>query len=175
MQDTNTVLVTGRLTRDPEGRRTNSGTAVTELGVASNGRKKDQTGNWVDDPCFLDVTVWGKSAEFCRDYLKKGSRVLIEGRLQLDQWEDRTTGQKRSKLKVVAQSVQSLDPPPQRDQQPQQGYSQPQQNSAPPPPNVPPPFPTDNANTQQAPPPPRTADDSNAFDVTEESIDDIPF
>lgn len=108
MSDTNVVIVTGRLTRDPEGRRTNSGTSVCELGIASNQREK-QGEDWVDVPVFIDCTVFGRQADFCRDYLHKGSPVLVQARLKLDQWEDRATGQKRSKLKLVANSVQSLD------------------------------------------------------------------
>jgi len=77
--------------------------AVTELGLAVNDRRKTATGEWVDEPTFVDVTVWGRQAETASEYLAKGSPVLIEGRLKLDAWEK--DGQKRSKLKVVCEQL----------------------------------------------------------------------
>ena len=101
----NKVILIGNLTRDIELRRTNSSTAVTDLGLAVNDRRKNPQGEWVDEVTFEDVTLWGRQAEVASEYLNKGSRVLIEGRLQLDQWDDKDTGQKRSKLKVVGSQL----------------------------------------------------------------------
>jgi single-strand DNA-binding protein len=103
----NKVLLMGNLTRDPEIRYTPKGTAVGDLGIASNRRVK--TGEeWGEEVTFLDVTVWGVVAENCQKYLTKGRGVMIEGRLHLDKWEDTETGKGRSKLKVVAETVQFL-------------------------------------------------------------------
>jgi single-strand DNA-binding protein len=99
----NRVILLGNLTRDPELRYIQSGMAVTELGLAVNDRRKTATGEWVDEPTFVDVTVWGRQAETASEYLTKGSPVLIEGRLKLDSWEK--DGQKRSKLKVVCEQL----------------------------------------------------------------------
>src|SRR5690606_25070779 len=83
-----------------------SGTAVAEIGLAVNDRRKNQAGEWVEETTFVDVTLWNRTAEVAGEYLKKGSSVLIEGRLKLDTWE--SEGQKRSKLRVVAQTMQML-------------------------------------------------------------------
>ena len=107
MSNLNKALLMGNLTRDPELRYTPKGTAVADLGIAVNRRVKDGD-NWTDETTFVDVTVWGKTAENVQKYLTKGRGVFIEGRLQLDQWEDKETGKKRSKLKVVAENVQFL-------------------------------------------------------------------
>ncbi len=101
MASFNRVILLGNLTRDPELRYIQSGMAVSELGLAVNDRRKTATGEWVDEPTFVDVTVWGRQAETASEYLTKGSPVLIEGRLKLDTWEK--DGQKRSKLKVVCE------------------------------------------------------------------------
>lgn len=106
----NKVYLIGNLTRDPETKYTVKGTCVGEIGIAVNQVWKDDAGEKREDVTFVDVTVWGKTAELCGQYLKKGAKVLIEGKLSLDQWEDKTTGQKRSKLKVVAENVQFLSP-----------------------------------------------------------------
>lgn len=126
MASFNKVIIMGNLTRDPEVRYIPSGTAVTDLGIAVNERYKDRDANeWKEKSVFVDVTVWGRSAENCAEYLSKGSPVLIEGRLQLDQWEN-TEGQKRSKLKVVADRVQFLST---RKGSSDSQYSSPQQQS----------------------------------------------
>ncbi|MEP6809686.1 MAG: single-stranded DNA-binding protein [Chthoniobacterales bacterium] len=109
MANFNKVILLGNLTRDPEVRYTPKGTAVAEVGLAINrfipasdgGEKREET-------TFVDVTLWGRTAEIAGEYLKKGRPVLIEGRLQLDSWDDKTSGQKRSKLKVVGESMQLL-------------------------------------------------------------------
>ena len=106
MASFNRVILVGNVTRDVELKYIPSGTAVTELGLAVNDRRKDQSGQWIDETTFVDVTLWGRQAEVAGEYLSKGSSVLIEGRLKLDTWE--TDGQKRSKLHVVGQRMQML-------------------------------------------------------------------
>ena len=105
----NKVILIGNLTRDVELRHTNSSTAVTDVGLAVNDRRKTPQGEWVDEVTYVDVTLWGRQAEVASEYLRKGSRVLIEGRLQLDQWQDKDSGQQRSKLKVVGSQMMMLD------------------------------------------------------------------
>ena len=106
MSSFNKVIIVGNLTRDPELKQTGSGTSVTDIGVAVNDRRK-KGDEWVEDTQFIDVTLWGRSAEVVAEYLEKGSPVLVEGRLQLDRWETED-GEKRSKLKVVGINVQML-------------------------------------------------------------------
>lgn len=104
----NRVILMGNLTRSPELRYTPQGTAVADLGIAVNtprGRGTERR----DDTVFIDVTVWDRQAETCCEYLNKGSAVLVEGRLTMDQWEDRETGARRTKIKVTAQNVQFLN------------------------------------------------------------------
>lgn len=109
MASFNKVILVGNLTRDPQVRYTPSGTAVTELGLAVNRQWFDkQTNSRKEDTTFVDVTVWGRTAEVAGEYLSKGRQVLIEGRLQLDQWQDKDTGQNRSKLKVVCENMTML-------------------------------------------------------------------
>lgn len=103
----NTVILAGNLTRDPEVRYLPSGQAVADLGLAVNERVQ-RNGEWTEVASFIDVTVWGKTAENCGKYLRKGRPVLVEGRLRMESWETKE-GEKRSKLKVVAGSVQFLD------------------------------------------------------------------
>jgi single-strand DNA-binding protein len=104
----NKVILAGNLTRDPELRYTPSGTPVCELGLAVNDRRKNPNGEWVEETTFIDVTLWARQAEVAGEYLTKGSNVLIEGRLKFDQWEDKESGQKRSKLRVVGDRMQML-------------------------------------------------------------------
>jgi single-strand DNA-binding protein len=108
MANLNKVLLMGNLTRDPEVRYTPKGTAVAELGIAVNRVYSGENGEKREEVTFVDVTVWGRTAENVGEYLKKGRPVFIEGRLQLDSWEDKQSGQKRNKLKVVADNVQFL-------------------------------------------------------------------
>lgn len=109
MASFNKVILVGNLTRDPEVRYTTGGTAVTELGLAVSRQWTDRGSNErKEETTFVDVTLWGRTAEIAGEYLSKGRPVLIEGRLQLDQWEDKETGQKRSKLKVVGETLQLL-------------------------------------------------------------------
>ncbi len=106
MASYNRVVLVGNLTRDPELRYIPSGTAVTEVGLAVNDRRKGPNGDWVEETTFIDVTLWARTAEVASEYLSKGSSVLIEGRLKLDQWEKE--GQKFSKLRVVGEKMQML-------------------------------------------------------------------
>ena len=108
MANLNKVMLIGNLTRDPELRHTPKGSAVTDLGLAVNRKVQDGSGGWKDETTFVDVTVWGSSAENAHKYLSKGRGVFVEGRLQMDTWDDKATGQKRSKLKVVADNLQFL-------------------------------------------------------------------
>jgi single-strand DNA-binding protein len=105
MASYNRVILVGNLTRDPELRYISTGTAVSEIGLAVNDRVK-RGDQWVDETTFVDVTMWGRTAEVANEYLSKGSPVLIEGRLKLDSWEK--DGQKRSKLRVVCERMQML-------------------------------------------------------------------
>ena len=106
MASYNRVILVGNVTRDPELRYIPSGTAVTDIGLAVNDRRKNASGEWVEETTFVDVTLWGRQAEVAGEYLSKGSPVLIEGRLKLDTWE--SDGQKRSKLKVIGDRMQML-------------------------------------------------------------------
>lgn len=101
------VIILGNCTRDPEVKYLPSGTAVCELGVAVNHRyKKDD--EWIDEPTFVDVTMFGRTAEVAGEYLVKGSQVLIEGRLKLETWDDKNGGGKRSKMKVICETMQMV-------------------------------------------------------------------
>ncbi|MEX2121324.1 MAG: single-stranded DNA-binding protein [Pirellulales bacterium] len=108
MASYNRVILLGNMTRDPELRYTPSGTAVSEIGLAVNDRRKGANGEWIEETTFVDVTLWGRTAEVASEYLGKGAPLLIEGRLKLDQWEDKGGGGKRSKLRVVCERMQML-------------------------------------------------------------------
>jgi single-strand DNA-binding protein len=103
----NVVVITGNLTRDPELRHTGGGTAICDLRIAVNSRRKDQSGNWVDQPNYFDVTVWGAQGENCANYLSKGRPVAIEGRLDWREWEAKDGG-KRQAVQIIANTVQFL-------------------------------------------------------------------
>ncbi len=114
MIEMNKVYLCGNLTFDPDYRQTTSGRAVTKLRMAVNRRWKNrETGDQNEDTLFIDVDTWGQTAEFCKNYLGKGRRIFVEGRLQEDSWEDKETGKPRSKVKVVADRVQFADAKPQ--------------------------------------------------------------
>ena len=108
MASFNRVILMGNLTRDVELKYTSNQTAVTEVTLAVNDRKRGQDGQWQDETTFVDVTLWGRQAEVADQYLGKGSGVMIEGRLRLDQWEDKQTGQRRSRLRVTGERMQML-------------------------------------------------------------------
>ena len=132
MAQLNKVYLMGNLTRDPELRRIANGTAVTELGLAINRSVPGKDGERRDEVTYIDVTVWDRQAETCVEYLKKGRPVHVEGFLKMDSWDDKTTGEKRYKLRVQAERVQFLggrdgagsggdeefSPPPQRESTP---------------------------------------------------------
>jgi single-strand DNA-binding protein len=103
----NRVVLVGNLTKDPELRHTPSGTAVCNLRLAVNTRRKDETGQWVDKPNYFDITVWGNQGERCAQYLSKGRPVGVDGRLEWREWET-PEGNKRQAVEVVADTVQFL-------------------------------------------------------------------
>ena len=111
MASFNKVILLGNLTRDPEVRYTPKGTAVTDLGLAVNRTYTADNGEKREEVTFVDVTFWGRTAEVAGEYLKKGRPVFVEGRLQLDSWDDKTSGQKRTKLKVIGENMQMLGSP----------------------------------------------------------------
>lgn len=106
MASFNKVILIGNLTRDPQIKHTTGGTAVAELGMAVGRKWFDKTANQMkEETTFVDVTLFGRQAEVAGEYLAKGRPVMIEGRLQLDSWEDKETGHKRSKLRVVGENL----------------------------------------------------------------------
>ena len=117
----NLVMVTGNLTRDPELRQTQGGTPILSFGVAVNDKRKNQQGEWVDYPNFVDCVVFGLRAEKLATFMTKGMKVAIEGKLHYQSWEK--DGQKRSKLEVVVDNIDFMSKPPQQ----QQSYNVPQQ------------------------------------------------
>jgi single-strand DNA-binding protein len=108
MASFNKVILVGNLTRDPEIRYTPKGSAVCDLGLAVNRVYSTEAGEKREEVTFIDVVLWARLAEIAGEYLKKGRPVLIEGRLQLDSWDDKQSGQKRSKLRVIGETMQLL-------------------------------------------------------------------
>src|SRR6266850_7585953 len=108
MASFNKVILLGNLTRDPEVRYTPKGSAVCDLGLAVNRQYTLDSGEKREEVTFVDVVLWARLAEIAGEYLKKGRPVFIEGRLQLDTWDDKTSGQKRSKLRVIGETMQLL-------------------------------------------------------------------
>ncbi|HRI83355.1 MAG TPA: single-stranded DNA-binding protein [Opitutaceae bacterium] len=108
MANFNKVYLIGNLTRDPELRVTPKGTAICQFGLAVNRQFKDESGAMRDETTFVDIEAWGKQGETIAKYCTKGRPLFVEGRLKFDQWEDKTSGQKRSKLKVVLEGFQFL-------------------------------------------------------------------
>ena len=108
MASFNKVILLGNLTRDPEVRYTPKGSAVCDLGIAVNRVYTTDSGERREEVTFVDVVLWARLAEIAGEYLKKGRPVFIEGRLQMDSWDDKQTGQKRTKLRVVGESMQLL-------------------------------------------------------------------
>ncbi len=120
----NKVILIGNLTRDVELRYLPSGQALAKCGIATNRRYKDASGAQKDETMFIDFTVWGRSAEVANQYLHKGSRVLLEGRLTLEQWTDQT-GQKRSRHSVTVENLKMLDRKGENETAAQGGYAEP--------------------------------------------------
>ena len=155
MANLNKVMLIGRLTRDPEVRMFSNGGKVANFGFAVNNRKKNQqTGQWEDEPVFLDCEAFnrgetGKTADLVEQYLHKGNQAYVEGHLKLDQWNDKTTGEKRSKIKIVVDIVQFLEP--RKDGQ--GGPAAPRRQEGPPPSNDYDPGPEHNEGPINAPPP----------------------
>src|SRR5258706_9725790 len=109
MANFNKVILAGNLTRDPELRYTPKGTAVARIGMAINRTWKNESGETKEEVTFVDVEAWGRQGEVIAQYMRKGRPFLVEGRLKLDQWEDKNTKQKQSKLKVVLESFSFID------------------------------------------------------------------
>src|SRR3954470_13541421 len=109
MANFNKVILIGNITRDPELRYTPKGMAIAKIGMAINRTWKSETGESKEEVTFVDVEAFGRQAEVISQYLKKGRPILMEGRLKLDQWEDKNTKQKQSKLKVVLEGFQFMD------------------------------------------------------------------
>ena len=107
MQNINSVVITGNLTRDPEVSSTPGGLSICKLGIAVNTRRKDASGQWTEKPNYFDVTVWGNQGESCAQYLAKGRPVGVDGRLEWREWEAQD-GTKRQAVEIVADSVQFL-------------------------------------------------------------------
>ena len=108
MPNLNKVQLMGNITRDPEVRYTPKGTAVTDISLAINRSFNSDDGERREETTFVDITFWGRQAEVIGEYMKKGRPLYVEGRLQLDSWEDKTSGQQRSRLKVVGENFQFL-------------------------------------------------------------------
>jgi len=108
MASFNKVILLGNLTRDPEVRYTPKGSAVCDLGIAVNRQYTLDSGEKREEVTYVDVVLWSRLAEIAGEYLKKGRPVFIEGRLQMDTWDDKQTGQKRSKLRVIGETMQLL-------------------------------------------------------------------
>lgn len=104
----NKVLLIGNLTRDPDLRGLPSGQSVCEFSIAINRTTKSRDGEEREETCFVDIVIWGKAATACKKYLAKGRSVFVEGRLILDQWEDRNTGERKSRLRVFAEQISFL-------------------------------------------------------------------
>src|SRR5271169_4856778 len=109
MADLNKVFLMGRLTFDPELRRTTGGTAVSELRLATTRTWSGRDGERREETLFINVTVWDRQAENCCQYLRKGRGIHVEGFLKVETWDDKTTGEKRSRIRLTADRVQFLD------------------------------------------------------------------
>src|ERR1700743_148632 len=107
----NKVILIGNLPRDPELRYTPKGMAIAKIGLAINRNWTSESGEKKEEVTFVDVDIFGRTAENVAQYMKKGRPIMVEGRLRLDQWDDKQTGQKRSRLGVVAETVQFLGSP----------------------------------------------------------------
>ncbi len=149
MASFNKVILLGNLTRDPEVRYTPKGSAVCDLGLAVNRQYSLENGEKREEVTFVDVVLWARLAEIAGEYLKKGRPVLIEGRLQLDSWDDKQSGQKRTKMRVVGETMQLLGSRPsaggsgEGEEGSSGGYSKSSSKSTPPPPRAAPSEPDD--------------------------------
>lgn len=162
MANLNKVMLIGNLTRDPELRHTPKGTAVSEISLAINRTWSNDQGQKQEETTYVEVTLWGRQAELAQQYLTKGRPVYIEGRLNLDTWDDKETGKKRSKLRVIGENMQFLSTGTGTGggNPGGGGYSERSQQASPPP-------------QQQRSGPPQGASAAPVDDFQEE--DDIPF
>lgn len=177
MASLNKVMLIGNLTRDPEVRYTPKGSAVCDIGLAVNRVYSSESGEKVEEVTFVDVVLWSKLAELAGKYLHKGRPVFIEGRLQMDSWEDKQTGQKRTRLRVVGEQMQFLGSPQGGgdrnggggdDEGGGGGYNRPQQR--------PQQRPAPQQRPQQRPAPAQQNDDFGEGPITDGmEDDDIPF
>jgi len=108
MANLNKVMLIGNLTRDIEMKYTPKGTAIADISIAVNRKWKDESSNQKEETTFIDLTAFGKTAELAGQYLKKGNPCYFEGRLNLETWDDKATGAKRSKMKVIVEAMQFL-------------------------------------------------------------------
>ena len=132
MASFNKVILLGNLTRDPEVRYTPKGSAVCDLGIAVNRQYTLDSGEKREEVTYVEVVLWSRLAEIAGEYLKKGRPVFIEGRLQLDTWDDKQSGQKRSKLRVIGETMQLLGRPPAAGGGSEGGESRPAKTTPPP-------------------------------------------
>lgn len=138
MANFNKVMLMGNVTRDIELRYTPKGTAVADIGLAVNRIRTGESGERIEETTFVDITLWGRTAEVAHQYSGKGKPLFVEGRLHMDSWDDKASGQKRTKLKVVGENIQLMgapgggsggqdsqggNPAPQQQQYQQQGGS----------------------------------------------------
>ncbi|MEN8681589.1 MAG: single-stranded DNA-binding protein [Akkermansiaceae bacterium] len=165
MANVNKVMLLGNITRDLEVRYTPKGTAVCDLGMAVNRIRTGDNGERIEEVTYVDVTLWGRQAELAGQYLSKGRSVFIEGRLQLDQWDDKQTGQKRSRLRVVGENMQFIGGGGQGGGGNQGGGGAPAQQSGPP----------QQQPEQSSPPPQSNQGGAAAADSFDNDDDDIPF
>ena len=165
MANVNKVMLLGNITRDLEVRYTPKGTAVCDLGMAVNRIRTGDNGERIEEVTYVDVTLWGRQAELVGQYLSKGRSVFIEGRLQLDQWDDKQTGQKRSRLRVVGENMQFIGGGGQGGGGNQGGGGAPAQQSGPP----------QQQPEQSSPPPQSNQGGAAAADSFDNDDDDIPF
>lgn len=119
MANLNRVQLIGNLTRDVEVKYTGKGTAIADISIAINRKWKDQDNQMKEETTFVDLTAFGKTAELAGQYISKGSSCYFEGRLNLETWEDKTSGQKRSKMKVIIENMQFLGGKKESGSQPQ--------------------------------------------------------
>ncbi len=161
MPSFNKVILIGNLTRDPELRYTQSGVAIAKIGLAINRSWRSESGEMKEEVTFVDVEAFRKQAETICQYVKKGRALMVEGRLKLDQWDDKQTGQKRSRLGVVLDSFQFLDSGSRGGDDTGSGYSAPSPRSRP--------------ATQSAAPAPAPAHSEPESDMPPQEDDDVPF
>ncbi len=175
MASFNKVILMGNLTRDPEVRFTTGGTAICAFGMAMNRRYTTAQGEEREEVCFVDVEVLGRQAESCGNYLRKGAPAFVEGSLRYDQWNDKTTGQKRSRLLVRADRVQFLNAPARGSGGfgggDEEGAPQPQQQGGYAPRAQRPPAAQPSQSVREAAPPPMPETEAEP----PQPVDDIPF